>query len=70
MQEDIVLVNVFIIGQVSIQNHPKVFSSVFRYEVSSHKGKVRSDQSRMPLLAANSINLVLLNNTFNQKIVF
>jgi len=44
--------NGFVIGQVSVQSHPKIFSGVFRYEISSHKGEARSNQSRMHLPAA------------------
>ena len=44
--------NVFIIGQVLVQNHPKIFSGVLRYELSSHEGEAGSIQSGMHLPAA------------------
>ena len=38
--------NVFVIGQVGVQNHPKVLSGVLREEFSSLKSETGSDQSR------------------------
>ena len=43
--------NVFVIGQISVQNHLKIFTEVFRNQFPSNKGEARSDQSRMHLPA-------------------
>lgn len=57
--------NVFIIGQVSVQNHPKVFSGVFR--LSSLPIKVRHGVTNLEciFLLWKSISLALLG--FNNK---
>ena len=54
--------NVFVIGQISVQNHPKIFSGVFRSEFSSHKAEVRSDQYNLECSCPlpNTITFVLL----------
>ena len=57
--------NVFVTGQISVQNHSKIFSGVLRTEFSSHKGKVRSNLECICLLP-NTVILFLLgfNNIY------
>ena len=52
MQEETVFGNVLLLGQTSVQDHPKVLSGVFRYELSAHKGEAWSEQSRRHLPTA------------------